>query len=288
MCMIGLPARRKITLSRGVQASSPRKTIKKSPVKHNRGVQANTPKKSILHRQLRQSHIQIANLRDKLVLLQAENEKQNVLVKRLISANNLQKKPELLKYFTGLCNYNIFLTLLKYVSPLLSKTPKCVDKADCLLIVLIKLRLNVGNMLLAYQFGVCCATVSRIMHSVIPVLAQITKQFIVIPTKEQAAKHLPDAFKLGDFRRTRFIIDCTEIFIERPTSLTARAQTYSNYKNHNTLKFLIACTANGGVCFVSRAWPGRISDIELVRRSNFYDCIENGDHILAVLQHRTT
>ena len=35
------------------------------------------------------------------------------------------------------------------------------------------------------------------------------------------------------------IIDCFEIFIERPMNLKARAQTWSNYmyKHHNTVKF---------------------------------------------------
>ena len=39
--------------------------------------------------------------------------------------------------------------------------------------------------------------------------------------------------------KTAVIIDCFEIFIDRPTNLMARAQTFSNYKHHNTVKVLI-------------------------------------------------
>ena len=42
------------------------------------------------------------------------------------------------------------------------------------------------------------------------------------------------------YPKARCIIDCTEVFIERPLSFQARVQTYSQYKKHNTVKFLIA------------------------------------------------
>ena len=40
---------------------------------------------------------------------------------------------------------------------------------------------------------------------------------------------LPECFK-------PYII---EVFIERPSSLSGRSETYSNYKSHNTVKFLV-------------------------------------------------
>ena len=48
------------------------------------------------------------------------------------------------------------------------------------------------------------------------------------------------------------MIDCTEIYIERPLNLQARAQTSYNYKNTNTMKYLIAITPVGAVSFLSR------------------------------------
>jgi hypothetical protein len=61
------------------------------------------------------------------------------------------------------------------------------------------------------------------------------------------------------FTNIRCIIDCTEVFIERAASLSMQGQTFSNYKHHNTVKFLVAITPNGCICFVSKAWGGRTS-----------------------------
>ena len=41
------------------------------------------------------------------------------------------------------------------------------------------------------------------------------------------------------FNKCIVIIDCFEVFMERPKGLMARAQTWSNYKHHNTVKILI-------------------------------------------------
>ena len=56
------------------------------------------------------------------------------------------------------------------------------------------------------------------------------------------------------------IINCTEWFTQRPSSLKAQKQIYSNYKHHPTFKFLMGLSPNGAIIFVSRAWGGRASD----------------------------
>ena len=65
------------------------------------------------------------------------------------------------------------------------------------------------------------------------------------------------------YRKCVVIIDCFEIFIERATNLKARAQTWSNYKHHNTIKFLIGIAPQGAVTYISKGWGGRVSDVYL-------------------------
>ena len=67
--------------------------------------------------------------------------------------------------------------------------------------------------------------------------------------------NLPRAFM--DFSNTQIVLDCTEIVIEKPSSLMAQWQTWSDYKHNNTVKLLIGVTPNGTVNFVSRLWGGR-------------------------------
>ena len=48
---------------------------------------------------------------------------------------------------------------------------------------------------------------------------------------------MPAVF-LPHFRKCVCIKDCFEVFCEQPSDLMARAQTYSNYKSHNTINVL--------------------------------------------------
>ena len=59
-----------------------------------------------------------------------------------------------------------------------------------------------------------------------------------VPEREAVRENLP--FSFSSFKNCIDIIDCTEIFIEQPQNQLARAQVYSNYKSHNTVKYLIA------------------------------------------------
>jgi len=99
------------------------------------------------------------------------------------------------------------------------------------------------------------------------------------PTREQLLTFIPPKF--ANYPNCRFIIDCTEIFIERASSLTAQNLTFSNYKHHNTLKFLISITPTGAINFVSKAWGGRASDRFITEHSGFLDLVQHGDFVLA-------
>ncbi len=79
----------------------------------------------------------------------------------------------------------------------------------------------------------------------------------------------------------RIIIDCSEIFIETPSSFDARSKTYSNYKKHITVKFLIGVTPCGTISYLSQCWGGRVSDKNITQESNFLSLLEPGDVVLA-------
>ena len=74
---------------------------------------------------------------------------------------------------------------------------------------------------------------------------------------------------------TYAIIDASEIFIETPSDLHMQSSTWSQYKHHNTIKFLVACTPNGAICFVSPLYVGSISDVELTRSSGFLNKLQD-------------
>lgn len=61
----------------------------------------------------------------------------------------------------------------------------------------------------------------------------------------------------------------------------ARAMTWSNYKHHNTIKFLIGVTPQGVISFISKAWGGRVSDKYLTEKSGLLRKLLPGDIVLA-------
>ena len=71
------------------------------------------------------------------------------------------------------------------------------------------------------------------------------------------------------------------MFIDRPTNLLARAQTFSSYKHHNTIKILIGITRQGTISYVSDAWGGRTSDKFLTKNCNILDKLLPGDMVMA-------
>ena len=186
---------------------------------------------------------------------------------------------EKVRFFTGLTNWEILSKLFEFVRPYLvghqSLTP-----FQQLMITLMRLRLASSGVELGYHFNIHPSTVSRIFSHVIDMLYVRLKFLIVWPDRDVLRKTLP-----MDFRKNCpwcvAIIDCFEIFIDRPSDLLARAQTYSSYKHHNTAKFLIAITPQGSVSYISDGWGGRASDKHIIDNPSLLNNLEPGDTLLA-------
>ncbi len=65
--------------------------------------------------------------------------------------------------------------------------------------------------------------------------------------------------------------------MERRSDLLARAQVWSNYKHHSTIKFLIGIiTPQGSISYVSSCVGGRMSDKEIVENSSLLNYLLPG------------
>ena len=118
-----------------------------------------------------------------------------------------------------------------------------------------KLRLNLGERDLAYRFQIGQATVSRYFDQWLDVLYSSLSFVIRWPEQGELLKTIPMEF-CKHFRSCVVIINCFEVFIEHPTSLSTRAQTWYNYKHYNTAKFLIGITSQGSVTYISQVKAG--------------------------------
>ena len=74
-------------------------------------------------------------------------------------------------------------------------------------------------------------------------------------------------------RNIHSIIDCSQLFIETPQAHDLQASTWSTYKHHNTLKYLIGVPPNSSIVYVPKAYTGRISDKEITVLTGYLDTI---------------
>ena len=104
--------------------------------------------------------------------------------------------------------------------------------------------------------------------------------FVSWPKREQLWRTMRQCLIYSFGRKVTVVIHCFEIFIEEPTNLLARAQTFSNYKNHNT-KILIGITPQETISYVSEAWGGRMSHKYLTENCGFLEYLIPGDMVMA-------
>ena len=115
----------------------------------------------------------------------------------------------------------------------------------------IRLRLNLRVKDLSYCFNCSLSSVSETFQRWINRMFTSMKCLIIWPSQEIIQSNMPQIFK-ELYSKTRCVIDCSEIFIECPCSYKARVQMHSNYKKHNTMKFLVGITRNVAISFLSK------------------------------------
>lgn len=145
---------------------------------------------------------------------------------------------------------------------------------------MVAVRLRVGLTLpdLALRFGISEASVSKNFSAWINLLYFHLKDLCQMPDYEECGK----ANQFSSFPDLKVIVDCTEIFTQKPSSLKACKEVYSNYKSHTTFKFLVAINAHGAIVDVSRAWGGRTSDKHITASSaEFIATLKAGDELMA-------
>jgi len=74
-----------------------------------------------------------------------------------------------------------------------------------------------------------------------------------------------------------YIVDGTEIFIQRPSNLATQKPSYSDYKSYTTVKYLVAIdTFTGVIVYISPGFSGNSSDRFTIQHSEILDELKPG------------
>ena len=117
----------------------------------------------------------------------------------------------------------------------------------------------------AWLFDLCKSTASRYIITWANFIYFKLGCVPIWPTKDIVIEAMPECFR-DTYPNTRVIIDCTELFCQKPFSLTIQSSLFSHYKDHITYKGLIGISPSGAITFVSELYDGSTSDVEIVKR----------------------
>ena len=176
----------------------------------------------------------------------------------------------------------VLMTLFNFLEGCVTTTARTsLSKFQQFIMTLMRLRLNLTLTDLGYSYHVHESTVSRVFTLWINLMHTRLSPLIRWPEREQLWKTTPLSFSKHFSTNVAIIIDCFEIFCDKPTNLLARSTTFSTYKHHNTVKYLIGISPQGVISFISEGWGGRCSDKFITENCGILKNLLPGDVVLA-------
>ncbi|XP_039442313.1 uncharacterized protein LOC120422838 [Culex pipiens pallens] len=177
---------------------------------------------------------------DEIIRLQTKNDELEAEVQKCRRGLKFVEDDRKCLFYTGISSYETFFKLFKFLEPSLDQPVCNLSKDQLLVLTLTRLRLNTSLSSLAYDYNSSLTTISKYFHRTLYQIHESLK-WANLPTKpEIAIRHLPQNFQSKFGNKRIFIVDCFEIFCQNPSDLKAATSLYSNYKKHETVKYMIA------------------------------------------------
>ena len=146
-----------------------------------------------------------------------------------------------------------------------------------LFLVLVKLKTGIFNEDLDLSFETSASHISSVFSTWINFLCVELKLLFEMQSSDNDIAECYESFT-----NLKVVLDCTELYVQRASNLEARKKTFSNYKHHDTVKFLVGLSPNLAVNYVSRAWGVRASDKHITMNSEeFIEGLNPGQTAMA-------
>ncbi|XP_052760825.1 uncharacterized protein LOC128203467 [Mya arenaria] len=169
----------------------------------------------------------IEEMKHDIEALQSQNQHLKSQLSDKFSEKDFEGNDEKVNHLTGLSSHETLMLVFEYLLPYLPSS-LVITQFKMLIMTLMRLRLNLSVMFLAYEFGVSQATVSRVFTNVMDCMFARLHPMVHWPQREVLQKTMPMQFRKNFGKKVVSIIDCFEVFIEKPSNLQASAETYSS------------------------------------------------------------
>ncbi|XP_076621599.1 uncharacterized protein LOC143342003 [Colletes latitarsis] len=154
-----------------------------------------------------------------------------------------------------------------------------IEDQSKIIMTLMKLKHNISYSILKVLFTrYSIASCRQIILNIIDILYDCLKEAIYFPNKDEISKNIPICF--NNFKVGRVVLDCTEIFIQKPKNLCCQISIYSQYKHRYSIEYMTGVTPGGLICFISNTYGGRTSDNVIFEQSNIINYLEKNDNIM--------
>lgn len=214
-------------------------------------------------------------------MLELEDENRNLKM-RALCLQSVKENDDMFQFYTNLPNYAVFQSVSDYLKERSGDGLKYWRGADTtkyehfngkrmerskpgpdrklafeeeFFMVLVRCKTGCSSKDLAIRFGIDETLVSRVLSTWVNFLDIELKMLFEMKDDEE---NVANCYK--DMPDLKVVIDCTEQQCEKSSNLQARKETFSNYKQRDTLKWLIGLSRNLTVNYVSSSYGGRASD----------------------------
>ena len=144
-----------------------------------------------------------------------------------------------------------------------------------------RLRLGLLNEDVADRFDISPTKSSFMFTTWIKILSKLLKNLVAWLPREAIRDNFPKAFIKTGNNKCRVMLDCAEVFVERPKLLDCHAAICSDYEHHSTVKSSFGISLSGFTTFLGSCYGGQASDKFITKNSGFYDLLERGDVVIA-------
>mmetsp|Transcript_25762 Transcript_25762/g.64693 ORF Transcript_25762/g.64693 Transcript_25762/m.64693 type:complete len:286 (-) Transcript_25762:908-1765(-) len=160
---------------------------------------------------------------------------------------------------------------------------KTFTQRQIVALVLMRLRRNFRFTTLAFMYDVARSTISTLIHSWLPIVAEGVHARYVVLSRQALRDHTPLRFELN-VPNIAGLCDCTYIYINKSASMNFQKRSYSEKKGRNLLKVLLMSYPDGTIAGIWGPFDDE-SDTTIMRRilteaTNFSEYFRRGDTFL--------